>query len=176
MAMLRKPESTEYASYFGQYIKLVPEGYLADLLAEQSEQTKSMLDQVTEEQGSFRYAPGKWSLKEVLGHIADTERIMSYRLLRVGRGDQTMLPGFSEEAFVAGAAFDQQPLKHLIDELAVVRRSTLSLLNGMPDEAWLRKGNVNGIETSARALAYVIAGHELHHCRVIRERYLSAVR
>ncbi|MFC6228237.1 DinB family protein [Paenibacillus allorhizosphaerae] len=174
--MLRKPESSEYASHFGAYVNLVPEGRLVELLVEQSEQMKSMLERVTEEQGSFRYAPGKWSLKEVLGHMADTERVMSYRLLRVARGDQTMLPGFSEEAFVAGASFDQQPLKYLIEELAVVRRSTLSLLNGMPVEAWLRKGNVNGAETSARALAYVIAGHELHHCRVIRERYLSAVR
>lgn len=175
MSMLRKPESNEYASYFGEYVEQVPEGSLAELLVEQLEQTKSTLANVTEEQGSYRYAPGKWSLKEVLGHMADTERVMSYRLLRIARGDKTMLPGFIEEAFVAGASFDQIPVKQLIDELAFVRQATLSLLKGITDEAWLRKGNANGVETSARAIAYIIAGHEIHHRQVIKERYLSDV-
>ncbi|TVY10895.1 DinB family protein [Paenibacillus cremeus] len=173
MSRLSRPEPSEYASYFGQYVELVPDGNLPDILRSQLQATTALLEGITEERGSFRYAPGKWSLKEVLGHMADTERIMSYRLLRIARGDTTNLPGFSEEAFVAGASFDQRTIAELVDELAVVRQATLSLLQGIQDEAWLRKGTANNIEVSARSLGYIIAGHELHHRSVIEERYLK---
>lgn len=172
--MRQRPDTGEYAAYFMPYINLVPEGDLLQILKRQSEELSELLQGVSEEQAGYRYAPGKWSLKEVLGHIADTERVMSYRLLRVARGDATPLPGFDENLFVSGAAFDRIPLQALLEDFKRVREATLSLLSTLPEEAWTRRGVINNTETTARALAYILAGHELHHRKVIEERYLAS--
>jgi hypothetical protein len=172
--MHQRPASNEYAPFYENYVKLVPECDLLLLLAQQIKETADLLRNVTDAQGEFRYAPGKWSLKEVIGHMSDTERIMNYRLLRVARGDQTKLSGFDENFFVNGASFGLRSVQDLLEELTAVRQATLHLLHGLTDEAWQLTGVANGFEISARALAYVIAGHELHHRKVIEERYLAA--
>lgn len=123
--------------------------------------------------GGLTYAPGKWTLKEIVGHLADDERIFTYRALCIARGDPRELPGFDENLYVAGAAFEERPLAGLLAEYRAVRQATLELFGGLPAEAWLRRGIVNGYTASARGLAFHIAGHELHHIRVLREKYLS---
>jgi hypothetical protein len=172
--MLVRPSSEEYATYYETYISLVPEGAVTDILAEQLEETTEFIAGLSEELANYRYAEGKWTVKEVIGHINDTERIMNYRLLRIARGDQTPLAGYDDEAYVAQASFSTLPFSLLLEDYAAVRRSTLTLLRGLPQEAWSREGVANNSKLTARALAYIIAGHELHHIRVIKERYLQS--
>lgn len=171
--MLVRPNANEYPHYFESYINEVPEGELSAFLEQQIEEARSQFGNLSEELGRFRYAEGKWSIKEVLGHITDTERIMSYRLLRIARGDTTPLPAFSEELFVNNANFDNRTIQDLLDEFAIVRSSTLYLMSHLSDEAWLRIGTFSGQQGSARALAFIMAGHALHHFNVIRDRYLQ---
>jgi uncharacterized damage-inducible protein DinB len=170
---MQRPESSEYASYYSNYIQHVPEGNAEAILIHSHEETLKLLETLTEEQLKFRYAPGKWSIKEVLGHLTDTERVMSYRLLRIARGDKTPLPGFEEDEFVAGASFDDLTAQQLLEELNIVRQATLSLLRGITEEAWTRQGTASNQPVSARALLYIIAGHELHHRQVLLDRYLG---
>lgn len=171
--MLQRPSKDEYGPNFATYIEAVPDGELIAILEQQLEEAVRQLRAIPEEAGALRYAPGKWSVREVVGHIGDTERIMSYRLLRVARGDRTPLPGFDENAFVAGADFDAAALDSLVAEFIRIRESTLALVRGIPPQAWQRVGDVSGFPVSARALAYVIAGHERHHRGVIAERYIK---
>ncbi|WP_308633899.1 DinB family protein [Paenibacillus silvisoli] len=169
--MNQRPSEEEYAGDFGEYIRLVPEGNIIDILLAQQKQMTELLASLTESQGAYRYAEGKWMLKEVVGHIADGERVMTYRLLRFARGDQTPLPGFDQELFLY--PFGSWTIAQLAEDYLAVRQSTITLLRGLPAEAWSRKGTANDISISARALAYGIAGHELYHLGVIRNRYLS---
>ncbi len=162
----------EYPDDYERYISLVSEGNVVDHLAKQLETTNSLLSLLTETQANYRYAPEKWSVKEVIGHIADTERIMSYRLLRLVRGDQTPLAGFDQDLYVQAAGFALRPLPDLLEDLTMVRRSTLMLLRGLQEEAWMSRGIVNDHHFSVRALAYIIAGHELYHVKLIKEKYL----
>jgi len=171
--MLSRPKSEEYLPHFQPYVDLVPEGNLLELLQEQTSQIVERLASVTEEQGNYRYAEGKWSLKEVLGHITDTERIMSYRLLRIARGDTTPLPGFEEQLFVSNAGSDRFTLEELLEDFQVVRVATLSLIRRLDETAWQRMGHYGGGEGSARSLGYIIAGHTIHHLNIINERYLA---
>ncbi|SFT28070.1 DinB superfamily protein [Paenibacillus sp. BC26] len=173
MLLLTRPSADEYGSHFGTYIAAAPDGDLREALEVNRSQTTALYSALTEEQALYRYAPGKWSLKEVLGHITDTERIMSYRLLRAARGDRTPLPGFDENDFVQGASFDNETVAALLENYNAVKGATAALLRSLPPEAFLRKGFASNTDISARALAYVIVGHELHHLNVIRERYLN---
>ncbi|WP_433939453.1 DinB family protein [Paenibacillus lautus] len=169
--MNQRPSEVEYTGGFGEYIRLVPEGNIIDILLAQEKQMTELLASLSESQGVYRYAEGKWTLKEVVGHIADGERVMTYRLLRFARGDQTPLPGFDQEVFMP--PFGSWTTAQLAEDYRAVRQSTITLLRGLPAEAWSRKGTANNVSITARALAYVIAGHELHHMGVIRNRYLS---
>lgn len=171
--MIGRPSEDEYASFFGYYMPLVPEGDLRDVLQSQEGEMLQLLESLTEEQGLRRYAPGKWSLKEIIGHVTDHERIMSYRAMRIARGDTTPLPGYEQDVLVQGANFDAQPIRQLADQYAAVRQSTLALLGSLTDEAWLRKGTVSQATMSVRALVCAIIGHEIHHLRIVRERYLN---
>jgi hypothetical protein len=173
--MLQRPDTDEYGNYFARYITLVPEGDLLQLLKHQLEEVCAFGRSLTEEQGDFRYEPGKWSIKEIIGHIADTERVMSYRLLRAARGDKTPLPGFDQDLFVQGAFFERRSITNLLDEFTAVRQSTLALLASLPEEAWTRNGITRDAEMSARAYAYVIAGHALHHYTILEKKYKSAL-
>ncbi|MFF0825638.1 DinB family protein [Brevibacillus sp. NPDC003359] len=170
--MLRRPERDEYAAYFDYYVGLVPEGDLQMILMQQGERQVRLFSSLAPEQMDYRYAPGKWTVKEVLGHLVDTERIMSYRLLRIARGDQTPLVGFDENTFVEQACFQQRELSDLLEEYKAVRASTIAQVRGISPEAWLRTGLANGNKLSARTLAYVIAGHEAHHSAILKDRYL----
>ncbi|MBO7748896.1 DinB family protein [Paenibacillus sp. MWE-103] len=171
--MLQQPAADEFGGHFGIYIGLV-EGDVLTTLEDNRKQLAALYAAMTDSQALYRYAPGKWSLKEVLGHLADTERIMSYRMLRIARGDTTPLPGFEQDDYVTRAGFDDLSVARLLADYEAVRASTLSLIGTIAPEAWARKGTASGTAMSARAFAHVIAGHELHHLAIIRAQYLNA--
>ena len=171
-ARMSQPATSEYAPYYGKYVSLVQAGDILSLLEEQLEETLALLANVPEESGVYRYAPGKWSVKELVGHIVDTERIFSYRALRFARQDQTPLPGYEQDEYIRGAAFDACPLAELAEELSAVRRSNIFLFRHLDEAAWMRQGTADGKPFTVRALAYIIAGHELHHREILRSRYL----
>ena len=168
-----RPEPREYAAYASADIASVPGDDAIAALAELQEQTTAFFRALAEPADrGFTYAPGKWPLKSVLGHLIDDERIFVYRLLCVARGEEGELPGFDEKLYAGNAESEHRALESLLAEYAVVRAATLTLLRGLPPAAWHRRGRVNGYECSARGLAFHIAGHELHHHRIVRERYL----
>jgi hypothetical protein len=167
-----KPEANEYAPYYEKYVSLVPDAEVVGTLERQAEETLALLRAVPEERGGHAYEPGKWSIKQVVGHIIDGERVFVYRALRFARGDRTPLPGFEQDDYVAAADFDSRSLASLLDEFAAVRRATLSLFRSLDAESWRRTGVASDNEVSVRALAYITAGHEAHHVRILRERYL----
>lgn len=167
-----RPEPGEYASGYERYISLVPDEDLVKTLERQGAETLALLRALGEEKGAHRYEPGKWSVKQLVGHINDGERLFSYRALAFARGDSQPLPGMEQEEWMAGADFDARTLSDLADEFEAVRSATLHLFRHLPPEAWARRGSASGSEVTVRALAYVIAGHEAHHVRVLRERYL----
>jgi hypothetical protein len=169
-----QPQPGEYAPYYDRYICLVPSNDILHTLDEQRRQTVLLLSGRTEADGDLRYAPDKWSLKEVLGHLNDTERIMSYRALRIARGDATPIEGYEQDDYVRNGPFVRHPLADLIEDYIAVRRATLSLFRNLDEAAWIRRGIANKNEVTVRALAYIIAGHELHHRRILEERYLRS--
>lgn len=171
--MNTKPESNEYLPLAEKYISLVPEGALPELLQGQLDATLQLLGGLSEEQAAYRYAEGKWSLKQVIGHIADVERLWSYRILRIARGDVHELHGYDRDIFTLNSPFDALPLAEVLKDYAAVRQSTITLTGSLSNEALLRRGEFSGHPLSARAAAYVIIGHEIHHLNVVRERYLS---
>ena len=168
-----RPDASEYVADYEKYVSLVPEGDIVGLLGEQINETLALLRSIPEERGGFRYAPDKWSIKELVGHLIDSERIFSYRALRFARGDKTELPGYEQDDYVRGGSFDEVPLADLAAELASVRQATVLLFKHLNGEAWTRRGSANDSEVSVRALAHIIAGHELHHRSVLRDRYLA---
>ena len=167
-----RPSADEYASYYETYVSLVPDADLVGTLERQGAETLALLRGLTEEQGAHRYEPGKWSVKQLVGHVNDGERLFSYRALAFSRGDRQPLPGMEQEQWMAGVDFDSRTLASLADEFEAVRRSTLLLLRHLSPEAWARRGTASDSEVTVRALAYIIAGHEAHHVRILRERYL----
>jgi uncharacterized damage-inducible protein DinB len=171
--MDKMPSAYEYADYYANYVKLVPQGDIIEILRDQMKETVSLLSTLTEPQSEYRYASGKWSIKEVIGHITDTERIMSYRLLSIARGERASLPGYDENEYVAEANFDKQSLKDLLDHFACVRQSTIHLIKTLSDESLSRRGTANNSAVTAKALITIMAGHELHHRKIIQERYLN---
>lgn len=166
-----RPEADEYAPFYAGYVARVEEANPVEALAGQIEQTCALLHRVAEADAGSRYAAGKWSIKEVVGHLADVERIMSYRALRVARGDATPLAGFEENEYVPAGGFDRRTLADLVGELRDVRRATLALFRSFDDAAWHRRGVANGKPVSVRALGYIIPGHERHHVEALRTRY-----
>lgn len=172
MPILSRPATTEFSTYYSRYIDRVPDGDVLGTLEAQQRETGALLRSIPESRADHRYAPGKWSIREVLGHIADTERIFAYRALRMARGDTTPLPAFDENAYVENADFGSRPLAALADDVRIVRAATLSLLRPLSDEELGRIGTASDCPISARALAWIIAGHELHHVAILRERYL----
>lgn len=169
--MTRRPLPGEYIPYQEVYVNKVPDGEIGDLLEAKLSEVADWIKSLPESSGDYRYAPEKWSLKEVLGHMMDTERIMSYRLLRIARGDSTPLLGFDENAYVDNAAVVPRTFMEISKEYTAVRSSTLALLNSLSEEAWDRQGTVCGYPMTVRGLAYMIAGHELHHLDIIRRLY-----
>jgi hypothetical protein len=169
-ATSQRPDSSEYAAPFKTYVDAVPEGDLITLLAE--EQVLKLVIGVDDGRASsYAYAPGKWTIKQMVGHISDTERIFSYRVLRIGRGDETPLPGFEQDGYVEHAQSNKRTLASLLEEFAAVRKATITLFESFEPEVWLRRGSASGYSTTARGLAFALAGHERHHVRILRERY-----
>lgn len=167
-----RPAVNEYAPYYDRYISLVPAGDVVDTLSRQLEETVATLRGISEEKADSRYAEGKWSIKELVGHVIDGERIFAYRALRFARNDQTPLPGFEQDDYINNARFGDYQLSELIEEFEHVRKSTLYLLRPLDAEAWSRQGTASDATVSVRALAHIIAGHEAHHMKILRERYL----
>lgn len=172
MAPPSPPAADEFDAFYAAYVRRVA-GISSpfDELVAQRERLLTLLSQLSDDQASFRYAPGKWSVKELVGHLADAERIFAYRMLRIGRGDVTPLPGFEEDDYVRAAASDTRAFGDLLNEWAAVRNATVSLAAGMPADAWQRRGTASGAGISARALLYIILGHVEHHRAVLEERY-----
>ena len=168
-----RPGRDESSEYYQSYIAEVPGEQIGSYLADQVPELERLLSRVDDAAARSAYAPGKWSIKEVVGHLADTERIFAYRLLRIVREDATPLPGFDENAYVPAGRFDERPLGGLLEEFRALRASTLALAQGVPADAWTRRGTASNADISARALIYVIVGHLTHHARVLRERYLA---
>ena len=171
MVTLTRPAPDESIPYYHRYIDNVSDEELGTQLIQQLREIEQLFENVTDRAALARYAEGKWSIKEILGHLSDTERIFTYRLLRIARGDTTPLPGYDETAYVPAGRFDDRPLPMLLAELRAVRLSTAALLEGLPDDAWGRWGEANGSPVTTRALAYIIVGHAAHHLGVLRSRY-----
>jgi len=170
-----RPAATEFAPYYGTYVNAMPDGDVVEALAAQGEETFGVLSGLSEEHGTFRYAPEKWSIRDLVQHLCDSERIFAYRALRFARGDRTPLPGFDQEPYAATAHADRRPLADLAAEFRDIRRTTLALVRSFDAETFDRSGTASGNLMSVRALVWVIAGHERHHLRVLRERYLTAL-
>jgi hypothetical protein len=167
----QRPAPSEYAAQNARYVERVPDGSVLRTLESGVRETVALLAPLPEAKAMHRYAPGKWSVKEVVGHLADSERVMGYRALRFARGDGTRLPGFDENLFAAAAPFDARPLAEVIAEFESVRAATLSLFRGFDEAAWGRAGVANETPVTVRALAWMLAGHELHHRALLVERY-----
>ena len=172
------PETSEYAPYYSRYISLVESHDILATLQKQVQATQVLLSSLSEQQANLRYAPDKWSIKQVLGHLIDSERIFAYRALRIARADQIPMEGFEQDDYVRGGNFESRSLSDLLEEYETVRAATLtravefhrsSLLDGA---AWSRRGVANNNQVTVRAVAYIIAGHELHHMQIVRNRYL----
>lgn len=171
MHLLSRPSPGEFPGFYERYVAAIPEGDLLVTLDGRHADTISWLRAVPESMESHRYAEGKWSVREVVGHIADCERVFAYRLLVVARADTTSLPGFDQDAWMDVAGFDRRTLGDLLEEWSAARAATLALVRTITDEESARVGAANGAPISARALAWIIAGHEVHHVRLLREVY-----
>jgi len=170
-----RPQASEYAPFYERYIAMVPDGEIEETLEAQLGEMKLLSESLSEQAADFRYAEGKWSVKEVLGHISDSERIFAYRMLRIARGDQTPLAGFEQDDYVKTGNFPARALAELVEEFTAVRRASIVLLRSFDAAAWLRRGVANQKEISVRALAFILAGHERHHRRILQERYFPAM-
>lgn len=173
---MRRPGASEHAPFYARYVALVPGDDVLGELERQVGELARLVAALPPAGEEHRYAPGKWSVREVLGHLRDGEREFGHRAFRFSRGDVTPLPGFEENAFVAAAVFDRRSAAEIVDELVLLRRANLAMLRQLPEEAWDRAGNASGMDVTVRALAFIMAGHLLHHLGVLRERYgVSAV-
>ncbi len=168
---MNRPAPDEYAPYFHGYVARVPGDELIVRLRDQGEGTQRLFAGVDEATGMHHYAPGKWTVKRVLQHVVDGERMFTYRALCIARGEQQALPGFDENAYAELDGSDARSLASIAAEFAAVRAATIALFTGFEDAAWSRRGIANGNLFTVRALAWVTAGHELHHVTVLRERY-----
>jgi uncharacterized damage-inducible protein DinB len=169
-----RPATSEYSPGLHAEVVLVPDGDVVAIMRDQVEETARIIREVPESRLGYRYAEGKWSMKEVLGHVIDAERIFIYRALAIARGDTLNLPGFEQADYVRGASFDEVPVDDLISELKTVRAASVAFFRNLDPGSWQKMGKANGSPVSVRALAYVVAGHELHHRKLLLERYLGS--
>jgi hypothetical protein len=172
--IMKKPVGSEYPQnkYFSYYIEQPDSQNVIEALTEQLPLVENLYKNLSDDQQNFRYDTGKWSPKEILGHITDTERIFGFRALCIARGEQQSLPSFDENEYMGGANFDDQSLEQLLEQYSLTRKGTIALLKTFSEEIASRMGIANGNAVSARALAWMIAGHEVHHLKILKERYL----
>ena len=170
-----RPSPSEYAPYFNRYVDLVAEADFVAVLAGQPAAYGTLLGALSPKQAGFRYAPGKWSIREVVGHVIDAERVFGYRALCIARGETVSLPSFDENVYAAKAGHDGCPLHELLEELALVRRGHIALFEHLDQAAWERTGTVNQNAISVRGLAYIVTGHAQHHVGILKERYAAVL-
>jgi hypothetical protein len=169
----KRPATSEYAPYYGTYVNRVPEGDICQILEGQLAKTQALLTKAGESRASHRYAPEKWSIREVIGHVIDTERIFACRALCFARADKNPLPGFDQDLYVRFANFEARTLSDLVTEFDLVRKSSVTLFRSFAEDVWERRGTANKVEFTVRSIPYIMAGHELHHVSILKERYLS---
>jgi len=174
MTPFPRPERSESAEYYLTYIDQVPSGDIREILAAQSVDLLPLLEGISEEQSTTRYAPDKWTIRQVLSHMNDTERVFSMRGLWFARGLEEPMPSFDQNVAIAAAAADDRKWASHLEEFKAIRTSTLALFNGLPDDSWSRQGIASGNPVTVRALAFITAGHAAHHARILRERYLKS--
>ncbi|MDQ3048069.1 MAG: DinB family protein [Bacteroidota bacterium] len=168
----KRPEASEYPAYYKGYVDLVRKDNIIKVLGDQVLEIQAIISQIPEEKEDYAYAEGKWTIKEIIGHIIDTERILGYRAMRFARKDKTPLPGYDENHYVANANFKNQTLYQLAHEFAVVREANLALFKVWKEEELSQVGVANDLDVSVRALLFMMAGHATHHVNVIKSRYL----
>lgn len=169
-----RPDPAEYDPYYGRYIERVEHEHVLVALEDQLDEMLGLLGSLDPAIGEYQYAPGKWTLKQVVAHVLDSERIFGVRALCIARGDTQPLPGFDENAYAEAAGAERRSISGLAREFEQVRRSNVTLYRTLDEQAWQRTGNANGAAISVRAIAWILAGHAAHHVRVLRERYLEA--
>ena len=168
---MQRPSETEYAPFYAGYVALVPEARILDVLESQADEVLALAGRVPGEREGFRYAEGKWSVRQVMGHLVDAERVFGFRAFCFSRGEQAALPSFDENTYVAAARSDTLPLRELAEEFALVRRSNLVILRRLEAPEWAQAGTASGHPVTVRALAWMMAGHPRHHLRILHERY-----
>ena len=171
--MLRKPRKEEYPEFFQTYLNKITDGNILDILKNIQSYYVKIYEDLSEEDSNYAYEEGKWSLKELLGHITDAERVFTYRALRFARNDSTKLQGFDHDKYVKEANFNERTKESLLNEYKLTNNSAIELFKSFTDEMWLRKGNVSNGSFTVRSIPYILAGHELHHLAIIKERYLK---
>ena len=169
--MNTRPEKDEYSPYHERYVSLVPETEILPVLQKQVEEIQLLADRITPERETFRYAPDKWSIREVFGHLVDCERVFAYRAFCISKGDQASFPSFEQDDYINNAYYNQRPLADIMDELLLLRKSNLAFLSLVTDDDWNRRGTVNNHSISVRALGYIMAGHIRHHVNVLKQNY-----
>ncbi|MBS1842515.1 MAG: DinB family protein [Acidobacteria bacterium] len=174
-APVRRPQPDEYPSFFEKYVSLIQSDDIVGTLEAQRVQMVQLLGARSEREGNFRYAPGKWSVKEIIGHLSDAERIFAYRALRIARGDETPLSAFEQDDYIVTGKFNERTLADLAAEFLSVRMATMTMVQSFTEEAWGRRGTASEHPVTVRAMGYVIAGHEMHHRKILDERYFPAI-
>lgn len=170
---MNRPEKNEYAEFYAGYVGLVAEVNIVDALQNQVDDLKEVFSGISEEQGAFAYQTGKWTIKELLGHLIDGERVFSYRALRISRQDQTPLAGFEENSYVANADFGGRTIADMLEELTLLRQSNVIFFDNLSENAWLYSGMASDASVSVRALGYIMVGHVSHHINILQTRYLK---
>jgi hypothetical protein len=173
MTPFPRPEQSEFAEYYTTYVDQVPAGDIREILSAQATDVMPLFEGISEEQSTFRYASDKWTLRQVLSHINDTERVFTFRAMWFARGIDTPMPSFDQNVAIAGAAADDRRWASHLEEFKAIRSATLALFRELPEEAWSRQGVASGHPVTVRALAFITAGHVAHHARIVRERYLK---
>ena len=169
---MNRPEKNEYDPYYENYISLVGDGNIVDTLARQAAEVEQLFSAVPDEKGAYAYAEGKWSIKELLGHVIDGERMFMYRVLRISRADETPIEGFEQDGYIENGRFNSRPFAEMLDEFAALRRANVIAYRNFSDEDWSRTGTANEKQITPRALVYIMAGHVTHHLNILKERYL----
>lgn len=170
---MNRPEISEFDPYYSHYISLIETDDVLSVVRLQPELIQAAFSKIPDDRGSFAYAPGKWSIKEMLSHMIDGERIFAYRILRISRGDATPIEGFEQDDYIRNSNANNRPFAEMIKEFDLQRRSNLLLLENISDESWSRMGTASGKPVSSRALAFILAGHVEHHMRILNDRYLA---
>ncbi len=170
---MNRPEKNEYAEYYERYVSLVEETDIVKVFEDQHIEILNVFRDISEEKSLFAYAEGKWTIKELLGHLTDGERIFAYRALRISRADKTPMEGFEQDGYIENSNFNNTKLSELLAELLYVRKANIILFQNLKEEDWLRTGIASDAHVSVRAIAYIMVGHIRHHLKILRERYLS---